>query len=77
MIKRAIFAILGLLLASSCLLAIASIAWATWVLATGDGWLLDLMFSRPPVGAFALLFSVSGVLACLSFWGAKRVFRKI
>ena len=77
LMKRAILALLCLLAAVLCSLAIAGIAWAAWVLASGDGWLLDLTFSRPPAVGFTLLCSVSVVLGSLSFWGAKRIFRMI
>jgi hypothetical protein len=77
MAGRVILVLLWLLMATLCLCAVATMVWATWVLAAGDGWLLDLMFSRPPAVAFMLLCSVSSVVACLSFWGARRVLRKM
>jgi hypothetical protein len=77
MIRRVLLILLWLPIAALCLCAVATMAWATWVFAAGDGWLLDLMLSRPPVVAFTLLCSVSGILACLSFWVARVVFRKV
>ena len=73
--KRAVFVALSLLIAFLGLLSTAAVGWTIWVYSTGDGWLLDLATSLPPMTAFAVLCSVFGFLAWLSFWGARRVLR--
>jgi len=73
--KRAAFVALSLLIAALGLLSTAVVGWTIWVFSTGNGWLLDLAMSLSPTTAFAALCSVFGFLACLSFWGARRVLR--
>ena len=73
--KRPVLIALSLLIGVFGLLSAAVFGWTIWVFATGNGWLLDLATSLPPTTAFAALCSVFGLLACLSFWGARRVLR--
>jgi hypothetical protein len=75
--KRVMLMALLLLTGALCLLSVAGIAWTTWVLATGGGWLLAFTFDCSQAGAFVLLYSIFGLLASLSLWGTRRVFRRM
>ena len=53
----------------------AVVGWAIWVFADGDDWLLELMFNTGTATVpFVLICVVFAPLACVSFWGAKRIF---
>jgi hypothetical protein len=57
------------------LLSVAIVGWAVWVFADGADWILELMFqSVSSTTSFSILCSVFGLIAFLSFWGAKRLF---
>ena len=73
--KRPIVIALSLLIGVFSLLSAAVVGWTIWVFATGNGWLLDLATSLSPTTALAVLCFVFGLLACLGFWGARRVLR--
>jgi hypothetical protein len=75
--KRAMLVALLLLTGILCFVSVAGVAWTTWMLATGGGWLLAFVFNCSQAGAFVLLYSAFGLLASLSFWGSRRVFRRV
>ena len=75
--KRTALLAVVVLLGFVGLLCVATFAWTTWVMSTGDGWLLAFMFNANTgtVPLFELWF-VSTIIACLSFWAAAKVLRK-
>jgi hypothetical protein len=73
--KRATFVTLSLLMVMAGLVAVAGAAWAIWVIADGDTWILELMFQRVSAEtSCAIICVISGIIASASFWGARRVF---
>jgi hypothetical protein len=75
--KCAIRVALSIVVGLAGLLSAAIVGWATWVVATGNGWLLDLMFNTSsPTKPWLLLCCVFGFSACLSLWGVKKIFSR-
>jgi hypothetical protein len=75
--KHAMLVSLSIVVGMLGMVFAAVVGWAIWVLAEGDDFLIEFMFnSDSAIKPVILLCVVFGPLACISFWGAKRIFPK-